>query len=55
MPFGGQGGWVKMTSPGYKLTPLAYHPTKKVKSTEELTYISINLEMPFRGRLVRQK
>jgi hypothetical protein len=50
MPFRGQARWAKMTSLGYKLTPLAYHPTKKVKSAEELTKLSINLEMPFRGQ-----
>ncbi len=33
-----------------QLTALAYHPTKKVKSAEEETYLSINLEMPFRGQ-----
>jgi hypothetical protein len=32
MPFRVQAKWAKMTSPGDKLTPLAYHPTKKVKS-----------------------
>ncbi len=40
MSFGGQAGWVKMTSPGDKLTVLVCLPTKKVSKAEELTSLS---------------
>jgi hypothetical protein len=36
MSFRGQATWARMTSPGGKLTVLAYLPTKKVNKTEEL-------------------
>ncbi len=50
MPFKGQACWAKMMSPGDKLTALAYHPIKKENSAEELTNLSINLEVPFKGQ-----
>jgi hypothetical protein len=43
MSFRGKANWAKMTSPGVKLTALAFHPTKKVNKAEELTYLSINI------------
>jgi hypothetical protein len=58
MSFRGQASWTKMTSPGGKLTALAYHQTKKcggkltaltyhqtkkVNKAEELTYLSTNI------------
>jgi len=44
MSFRGQASWAKMTSPGGKLTALAYHPTKKVNKAEELTYLFTNID-----------
>jgi hypothetical protein len=44
MSFRGLAGWAKMTSVGGRLTALVYHPTKKVNKTEELTYLSTNIE-----------
>jgi hypothetical protein len=41
--FRGQASWVKMMSPGGKLTALVCHPTKKVNKTKELTHLSTNI------------
>jgi hypothetical protein len=38
-----QASWAKMTSPGGKLTALAYHLSKRVNKAEELTYLSSNI------------
>ncbi len=41
--FRGQTRWVKMISPGGKITTFVCHPTKKVNKAEELTFLSINI------------
>jgi len=43
--FRGHASWVKMTSPGGKLTALACNTTKSVNKAEELTYLSTNIAL----------
>jgi hypothetical protein len=50
--FGGQASWVKMASPGGKLTTLAYHPTKRVNKAQEMTYLSINIDFTDEAAIV---
>jgi hypothetical protein len=42
MSFRGQASSAKMTPLGGKLAAPMYHPTKRVKKDEELTYLSTN-------------
>ncbi len=51
----GQASWVKMTSPGGKLTTLAYHPALKVNKAEELTYLLTNTEVNWKASNHEQK
>jgi hypothetical protein len=49
--FRGQANWVKITSPGGKLTSITDVPTDpKSKQAEELTYISLNIGVVLVGK-----
>ncbi len=45
MLFRGHASWAEIIVPMGKLTALACHPTKKVNKAEELTYLSINIDL----------